>query len=268
MDTARLLECTEADYLRLRSVVPGLLARRVPSCPDWSVADLVRHVAQVYSHKVEMMRHGREPEVWPPPGFAEADPLGLLDAAHQELTAEFAARSASEPTPTWYSPDQSVGFWIRRMAHETAIHRIDAELGAGTTIAPVPADLAVDGIDELLKIFVGWACSQWPGDFAAALRGSPSRRFLVRADPAAGAPGRTWLVETASGGLMVADGPDGSQDEYPAPDVTVSGTPEAVYRWAWHRGEPAGPGQPSPVSISGDQRALIELQNCITGGTQ
>ena len=76
--------------------------------------------------------------------------LELLDRAYAALTSKFAARRPEEQAYTWYSPDQRVGFWIRRMAQETVIHRVDAELADGELLAAIPADLAADGIDELL----------------------------------------------------------------------------------------------------------------------
>ena len=72
--------------------------------------------------------------------------------AYSSVLAEFAARRPQDPAGSWYTPDQTVGFWIRRMAQEKVIHSMDAELGIGQPVAPVPADLAVDGIDELLRV--------------------------------------------------------------------------------------------------------------------
>ena len=99
--------------------------------------------------------------------------MALLDRAYAALTAEFAARSPESPAFTWYGPDQTVGFWIRRMAQETVIHRVDAELGAGVaSIAPIPADLAHDGIDEFLVAFVEYGTR----DVARRVQRSSSRR--------------------------------------------------------------------------------------------
>ena len=54
-----------------------------------------------------------------------------------------------------FSPaHRRAGFWPRRMAHETTVHRVDAEQAAGRPVAPVPAALAVDGIDEVFGVFV------------------------------------------------------------------------------------------------------------------
>ena len=157
MEPARFLECLDTDFARLRAVAPTDLEAAVPSCPGWNVADLTRHVGQVYLHKTIAMREGAEPDQWPPEGLTHEEPLALLDRAYRGLVDEFAARKPEDPAGTWYKPDQTVGFWIRRMAHETVIHRIDAELGTRQPVAPVPTDLAIDGIDELLKVFAAYS---------------------------------------------------------------------------------------------------------------
>ncbi len=254
MDTSRFLDCLAADFARLRAVVPADLAAAVPSCPGWTVADLTRHVGAVYLHKTLAMREGAEPEPWPPAELADEEPLSLLDRAYAELVGEFAARRPEDPAGSWYTPDQTVGFWIRRMAHETVIHRIDGELATGQPVAPVPADLAVDGIDELLKVFLAYGVATWGSYFADILAGSPGRTYTVRTDGAA------WRVRTGPGRFTVEDG--AGED---AADVTVSGPPMAVLRWVWNR---EGPGEPSGVTVEGPPEAVEELRRCIVTATQ
>lgn len=254
MDNSRYLDCLAADYARLRAVVPDKLAAPVPTCPGWTVADLTRHVGEVYLHKTLAMREGVEPETFPPPGLAGEDPVALLDRTYAGLRAEFAARKPADPAGAWYTPDQTVGFWIRRMAQETVIHRIDAELGAGQPVDPVPDDLAVDGIDELLKVFVAFGVAEWGEYFTEVLAGSPGRTYLVRTDGAA------WRARTGPGQFEVTDGAgDGTAD------VTVAGPPEAVLRWVWNR---ESPGQPCQVAVQGAPEAVEELHRCIVIGTQ
>ena len=150
MDNSRYLDCLSSDYGDLRDAATAVeLTSPVPSCPGWTVADLVFHVGEVYLHKAIVMRTGRWPDPWPPAGVADEAPLALLGRAYGELTASFAAREPASPSLTWYDPDQTVAFWIRRMAQETVIHRIDAELAAGLPVTPVPHDLAVDGVDPV-----------------------------------------------------------------------------------------------------------------------
>lgn len=254
MENSRYLECLAADYTRLRAVVPDKLTAPVPTCPGWTVADLTRHVGEVYRHKTLAMREGAEPATFPPPGLAGQEPVALLDRTYAELRAEFAARKPADPAGSWYTPDQTVGFWIRRMAQETVIHRIDAELGAGEPVSPVPADLAVDGIDELLKVFVAFSVAEWGDYFTEVLASSPGRTYLVRTDGAA------WRARTGPGQFEVTDGAgDG------AADVTVAGPPEAVLRWVWNR---QGPGEAAGVTVQGAADAVEELHRCIVTATQ
>jgi uncharacterized protein (TIGR03083 family) len=265
MENSRFLACLKADYRRLRTVVPGHLEERVPTCPDWSVDDLTWHVGMVYLHKATAMREGAEPENWPPDYDDDYSALALIDNAYRQLTEEFAAHDSAEASPTWYRPDQTVGFWIRRMAQETVIHRIDAELGAREHVTQVAGDLAADGIDELLRVFVAYFVSERPEHFSEALKDSPGHTYLITADATADSPGVSWLVSTAPGQFTVAGGPGGRVDETVTPDVTVGGTPTDVLRWAWNR---ETPGEPSRVAIGGDSRALAEFRSFVVNATQ
>ena len=83
MDEQRYLECLEADYTRLREVAENALDERVPTCPDWTGADLVVHMAEVFLHKTETLRQGAWPTPWPPD--LGADPLGALDDTYRQL---------------------------------------------------------------------------------------------------------------------------------------------------------------------------------------
>ncbi|MEU0936389.1 MULTISPECIES: maleylpyruvate isomerase family mycothiol-dependent enzyme [unclassified Embleya] len=254
MEYSRYLDCLAADYARLRALAALAPAGAVPTCPGWTVADLTRHVGGVYLHKTLSMRQAAEPDPWPPKGLADEEPLALLERSYAALCAEFAARSPQDPAGTWYGPDQTVGFWIRRMAQETVVHRIDAELGAGQTVVPIPDDLAVDGVDELLKIFVAYGVGEWADHFTDLLIDSPGRRYLLRTDGAA------WRVRTGPGLFAVEDATVGAESGDDATDVTISGPPSALLRWVWNR---TSPGEASGVTIEGAPEAVEELQGCI-----
>lgn len=253
------LDCLSAGYGRLRAVAPIDLGAAVPTCPGWSVADLTRHVGRVYLHKTQAMREGAEPTTWPPKELADIEPLALLDQGYTQLRAEFAARNARDPCGTWYAPDQTVGFWIRRMAQETVIHRIDAELGTHQPVALVPTDLALDGIDELLKVFVAYSVSRWGDSFNDILATSPGRTYALRTYGAA------WRVRTGPGKFVVqaAEVEDATRTD--RADVTVSGSPTAVLRWVWNRD---AEDDADCVSVEGSAEAVAELKRCIVTGTQ
>ncbi|MFC6018537.1 maleylpyruvate isomerase N-terminal domain-containing protein [Plantactinospora solaniradicis] len=240
----RLLECLAADQARLRQVASTDLTAAVPSCPDWNVEDLVRHVAVVYLHKVECMRSGRAPEDWPPDLSGE-DPVVLLDRAYRALRGEFDSRDAAAAAPTWHDPNQTVGFWIRRMAQETVIHRLDAELATSQPVADIPEDLAIDGIDEVLRLFLAYGTRRWPEDFSEVLPGSA---IVVRAT----AGPATWLIRL---------GPDGVEVESAPAEAAPAGPGSRVA--SGQRAAPAGPG--SRVA-SGQRAAPVDPESRVAPG--
>jgi uncharacterized protein (TIGR03083 family) len=257
-DPGRLLRCLDADVARLRSVAAGAdLARPVPTCPEWTLADLVTHVAHVYLHKVACMRLNANPDRWPPEGTADEPPLALLDRAYAELTAEFAARDPRSMTYTWYGPDQSVEFWIRRMAQETVIHRVDAELAVGAATADIPADLARDGVDEVLVAFLGHAPQVWPEAFESILSNVDGRAVRLRT------AGAAWLVRPTPDGVDVRlSTDDAASGVDPEAAALISGEPAALLLWLWHR---AGD---DVVSLSGDPGMLATLRQLLETATQ
>ena len=130
------------------------LSAPVPSCPEWTVADLVYHLGGVHRFWAAVVAQrlsspsGVERPLRPPPE-------DLVAWAREQASALQAALAGAEPaTPVWtWAAQQDVGFVDRRMAQETAVHRWDAQLAAG---APEPIDpaLASDGVDEFLTVMV------------------------------------------------------------------------------------------------------------------
>jgi uncharacterized protein (TIGR03083 family) len=228
MDTTRYLDCLAADYELLGDAASSAgLERPVPSCPGWTTADLVTHVGHVYLHKAAVMREKKWPDPFPPDGLP-ADPLAVLELGYRELTAEFASRQPDEPSLTWFGPEQTVGFWIRRMAQETVVHRMDAQLAAGAAVVPAPADLAIDGIDEVLKRFLAYGSVEWPGEYATVQGGhladdAGTGTIVVTAGPA------SWTVRPTPRSVSVADGAVSSAR------AEVSADPDAMLRWLWGR---------------------------------
>jgi uncharacterized protein (TIGR03083 family) len=256
METARYLDCLAQDYALLRSAAAlASLDAPVPSCPGWTVADLASHVGEVYLHKATVMRDDKWPDLWPPPEHAGLPPLTLLDDGYRELTAEFAARSPDDPAPTWYEPEQTVGFWIRRMAQETVVHRIDAQLAAGVPVTPAPDDLATDGVDEVLKRFLAYGSEQWPDEYATLkgghlATGDGTDTVIVTTGLV------SWTVRPTAASVTVIDGrADGARAE-------VAAAPDAMLRWLWGRaGDDA-------VTVTGDpewEAYLRRLLAALTG---
>jgi len=125
----------------------------VPSCPDWTVADLCSHVGRLHRWATEIVeaRPADPTRRWANLDTPEAPALIDFVAQGYGLLADaFARADGDEPCWTWID-DRTVRFWARRQANELAVHRWDAQGAAGTT-EPIDRELAVDGIQELFDI--------------------------------------------------------------------------------------------------------------------
>ena len=133
-----------------RSVDPST---PVPTCPEWDVAELIRHVGRVHRWAATMVerssqeRLGREDMDWSVPDDPTKLPDWLAEGA-EFVASRFRAADPSTPMWAWGWP-KTAGFWPRRMVHETGVHRADAEFTTGRTPTFDPG-IAADGVDELL----------------------------------------------------------------------------------------------------------------------
>ncbi|MGH9031285.1 MAG: maleylpyruvate isomerase family mycothiol-dependent enzyme [Acidimicrobiia bacterium] len=134
----------------------------VPSCPDWTARDLLVHMGA--HHRWVRANLDRQPEDgMAPGGVSDPAPEGRAASAWVEEGAAELADRLDEAGPdrrcwTWVADLATTGFWARRTANETAVHRWDMENAAGIP-GSIDAALAVDGIAEQLAIvqrgFVG-----------------------------------------------------------------------------------------------------------------
>lgn len=214
---AFFLKCLQADSARLAEVGRMGLDASVPACPGWTVETVLRHTAQVYLHKVEILRLGARPEPWPPPGLEQRDALELYDDATARVIAALAEVGTDRPTWTFSPDDKTSGFWYRRMAQETTVHRADAEQAHGV-LTPIDRELALDGIDEILMLMLGgpwWEEGDTAHPVDAAVR--------VTAD------GRAWTAKLDATTATVTEDADG--------DVAaeIFGDASAVLLWLWGR---------------------------------
>lgn len=144
----------EADRLADAALAAGPAAP-VPSCPKWDVAALLEHLGRV--HRWAAANASRPPDAEP---WWSRDVDVEMPDDHRErvawlrdgASALVAALDRPPDTPAWgFMSDRTVGFWQRRQAQETAMHRWDAQLAAGAP-EPIDARLAADGIDEVLEM--------------------------------------------------------------------------------------------------------------------
>ena len=132
----------------------GPLVTAVPSCPGWTLADLVGHTGRIHRWATVAATAGGEPAGRLPK--APDDLTQLLSWYDEGLEGLVAALQATPAdAPAWnfagYRP-ATAAFWQRRQAQETAVHRWDGEAARGNA-SPIEATLASDGIDELMEFF-------------------------------------------------------------------------------------------------------------------
>lgn len=222
------------------------LAKKVPTCPEWTLRQLATHVGRAQRWAAEIVVT-RSAEVIPfrevPDGRLPDDPARHADwlRAGAEHLVTALRDGGSDPvwTPAGTGP---ASFWARRMAHETAVHRADAELAAG--LRPTfPPDLAADAIDEWL----GFLCGPAPEEQDRRLEALPDGTVLhVHAtDNGLGGAGE-WIVRREDSRVLVEHG-------HGKGDVAVRGPAGSLLLVLVRRVPPDDP----QVQVLGD-RALLD----------
>lgn len=222
---------------RVTELVMADLAATVPSCPGWTLRDLVEHLGGVHRWAREAVATGAAPERArstdpldePPPEAPDALARWFGDGA---IALANALDAAGPDAPTWtpFPIDApTVAVWIRRQGQETMLHRWDAEL-AVTVPRVLDPMLASDGIDEYLSVVL-------PRLVQRDGRELPAGRVHLHCTDVAG----EWTVEV-SGDRLVVD------RAHAKGDAAVRGSAEHLLLALWGRPVPEG-----SVEVLGDE---------------
>jgi len=249
----------------------------VPTCPGWRVRDLLRHIGYVHRWATGYVA-GQLTEMVPE--LPEADQLAggpaddkLIDWYIGGLTALRDALDGADPAlAAWtFLPARSpLAFWARRQAHETAIHRADAELAAGGWPG-YPAGLAADGVDELLTGFFGRPVAE--ADTRQADTGLADTELADTGQAAAETADQTsaaghgrvlavravdtrqaWYVRLSADASRALAVGRGDSPEGLAVDCTVSGPASGIYLLLWNRADLLA----ADVAVSGEAGVLAD----------
>ncbi len=198
------------------------LSEPVAACPGWTLRNLVEHLGSVHRWATRIVRTGeaqREEE------HRHVSDLRTWFADGAATLIETLA-AADPGVPCWsFTRDRRIGFWLRRQALETLVHRWDAELASG---APGPIDplLAADGVAEVVKLM------------------TPRQIALERIPPL---PTTVLLHATDTGDdWMLGDG---------RPSAGVEASAETLLLLLWHRVDPGDP----RVRTTGDAEQVLSL---------
>lgn len=234
-----------ADAATMAEVAGQGLDADVPPCPGWSVRDVLEHTGAVYSHKVACMRlesGPKSPDDWSHGPVDGEDLVEWFRTRADELVDQLEIRGPEAVCFTWYEPDQTVGFWYRRMAQETAVHRTDVE-SAFERVSAVGDDLATDGIDEVLDRFLTYQAEDVGPD--APGRGTVAVRTGEH----------IWRATLTADGVTLSRDPGSS-------DAVVSGEPSELLLWLWGRRPDTA------VSSEGDAELLAGFRERLRAVTQ
>lgn len=215
----------------------------VPPCPGWDLRELIRHLGGVHRWATRYVAEARLEVIdmdlealvggWP----SDDELVAWFVAGHRELVEVLTAAPLDLDCFTFLAASSPLAMWARRQAHETSIHRIDAE-SVGGALTPFPVDLAVDGIDEVLTAFITRRGRGPRSPTEQSIQFAPhddAARWLVRFDSQSCRTERT-------GGVA---------------DVTVGGAASDLYAWAWNR--PAI----GAVTITGNRTVAVVWQDTV-----
>jgi uncharacterized protein (TIGR03083 family) len=229
MERAALIDASAREGYAVLAAGKAGLDAPVPTCGGWVVADVLGHLGRVHRSVSEILeRRSREiPDTAipkPPEGDAV---LGFFESGLERLLGAMASTDPDVPVYTWAGLG-TAAFYYRRMTHEIAVHRFDAELAHGTP-APFDPEQAADAIDELYTVVLPFSVARWQ-------RALPGGSLHLHRTDGTG----EWLVRAQDGALVVTR-------EHAKGDVAVRGSASHLLVYAWNRGRPEG------LTVFGDQ---------------
>lgn len=236
MDPQAYRQAFRASSADIAAVARRDVRAPIPSCPGWAMANLLGHLGAVYTSIARNISFGAGEDIvnelddlqlapayatWFEGGrsaeAAPADVVDWFDAAVARLAQVFDDSDPEMRTWTWFPPEQTVGFWLRRMAHETAIHAWDARGAHGESYA-YDSDLAADGVDEALSVYQPMHCRP-----TSTVEGRGETYHFHRTD----GPGE-WLVRFDGSEMTVTR-------EHRRADVAFRGAAPDLFLFLWHR---------------------------------
>ena len=224
------------------------LEASVSPCAPWRVKDLLRHTGYIHrwaaSHITErpasVLDGPSEAEILSG-GAPDDELIGWFRQGHAALVETLSTADPGLQTATFMRAPSPLAFWARRQAHETAIHRADAESAAGLMPEYAPG-FAADGIDELI---MGFAARR---RYRLTDSGGVERSLTVRPHDAEG----RWHVRLTGDGTAV------SRDD-PVAECTLEGPAAGLYAFLWNRSDAARAG----LAISGTREILGRWNTCV-----
>ncbi len=162
IDRAAYRQALRSDGEAIAAAGRSHLDAEVPACPGWTVHKLLAHVGRVYrsvgrhvaERATEMIPADQIPR--PPEGDAIVE---WFEEGHGFVQEALDGADPDEAVWSW-AGQNTMAFYFRRMAHETAVHRWDAESALGAP-GPLNSDLGADGVSELFEMVLPFTVANW-----------------------------------------------------------------------------------------------------------
>lgn len=230
MDLNELQSHFQQECTRFATLCEDILDHAVPSCPGWTVQDLIEHLGTVHRRAIARIGSQTDPtgiELNIPTETTEM--LNWFDAGWRELDRAFTETPPSAQAWNWTGQNQTVGWMIRRQAHEAAIHRYDAELAhmglpsvAAFKSLPTESipfgyvpEFAKDGLNERLYVSIAGRSN---------LKGSLPGSLHFHANDT-----------EAESTITFIDGVFTIEEGHSKADAAIRGTASELYLWSWGR---------------------------------
>ena len=235
---AELRGCTA----ELARIIDGDLERPVPTCPGWTFRQLATHLGRGHRWAAQIVATRARAPI-PMREVADAklpqDPAQHASWLNTGADRVIEAVTAAGSDPVWtLAGIGPASFWVRRRAHEAAVHLADAQLAAGRDVDLTP-EVAADGVDEWLTRIADPARAQ-PQD----LRGHGQSLHFHATDPGLAGTGE-WLVTRTPSGVTVTRG-------HGKADVAIRGPAASLLLVLTRRLPPSDPA----IDILGEQALL------------
>lgn len=242
LEYSALLQLIDERSAAFRSAVAAAssLDVPVPSCPEWTLFDMVQHLGTGQRWWAAIVAAG--PAVAPPTKDAAQAPrelealLAWYADSNELLLSALREAGPERACWTWWSAGVSPATaWgvARRRVHEVLVHAYDAQLAAGA-VQPMSADVAIDGVAEFLD-----TCNSTP----AAWPHEPATLHYHAAE------GRSWLLVLDDTGAW----PTPLTGNAAPASASVAGTAEQLLLFVWGRLTMAD------LKIEGDQQVFEQL---------
>ncbi len=225
-DLLRLIDDRSTAFRAAIAAAPSL-DLPVPTCPEWTLADLVQHIGEGRRRWAATVAAGPDATSRTPAqgdAVAPQEPeavLAWLAGSTELLLAALREAGPDQGCFTGWGNTQTphtAGGVARHQVQEIAVHTYDAELTVGESPS-LPLEVALDGVEENLFI-ASFTTSAWPHKPTA---------FDLHATE-----GRSWRLTVDGDGARTTQLPAVGEDP-DAAGLSISGTANELVLWLYNR---------------------------------